>query len=870
MYSSEKFTIKAREVVEKAINTAQRLSNQAIEPEHFLYAILTTPENTGYLILTKLVGNADLFSRNVEQLLEVFPKVSGTDKYHLSNAAQKMLQMAEDQARQFQDEYLSAEHLLLGLAEIASGELKKLLKQNGITGETILAALKEIRGSQTITDQTPEDKYQALKKYCRDLNELARRGKLDPVIGREEEIRRVLQVLARRTKNNPVLIGEPGVGKTAIAEGLALRIVSQDVPENFRNKRVLALDMGALIAGAKFRGEFEDRLKAVMREITEAQGIIILFIDEIHTVVGAGAAEGAVDASNLLKPALARGDLRCIAATTFNEYRKYIEKDKALERRFQPVQIDEPSIEDSISIMRGLKERYENHHGIRITDTALVSAVELAARYITDRFLPDKAIDLIDEAASRLRLEIDSRPAELDEVERKISQLEIESRALAKEKDIPESHQRHAKIQKELGQLKDEAAVLRDRWQTEKQHITTISELKKQIEAKKLEAEKAEREGNWERAAQLMHSELVTLNKQLESEKAILKKASAKRALLREEVTEEDIAEIVSKWTHIPVARLIEGERVKLLQMEAKLHERVIGQNEAIQAVSNAVRRARAGLQDEHRPLATFIFTGSTGVGKTELAKALAEFLFDDENALIRIDMSEYMERHAVARLIGAPPGYIGYEEGGQLTEAVRRKPYSVILLDEIEKAHGDVFNILLQVLEDGRLTDNKGHVANFRNSIIIMTSNLGSEQIMGQAGDVDENNIDVIHTNIQETILSQLRQLLKPEFLNRIDEVIVFKPLLPKEIREIVKLQFERLLERVRARGIQTSLSDEACELIAKAGWDPAFGARPVKRIIQKQILDPLALEILEEKFQQGDTVNVEIQDGKIHFAKS
>lgn len=870
MYSSEKFTIKAREVVEKAINTAQRLSNQAIEPEHFLYAILTTPENTGYLILTKLVGNADLFSRNVEQLLEVFPKVSGTDKYHLSNAAQKMLQMAEDQARQFQDEYLSAEHLLLGLAEIASGELKKLLKQNGITGETILAALKEIRGSQTITDQTPEDKYQALKKYCRDLNELARRGKLDPVIGREEEIRRVLQVLARRTKNNPVLIGEPGVGKTAIAEGLALRIVSQDVPENFRNKRVLALDMGALIAGAKFRGEFEDRLKAVMREITEAQGIIILFIDEIHTVVGAGAAEGAVDASNLLKPALARGDLRCIAATTFNEYRKYIEKDKALERRFQPVQIDEPSIEDSISIMRGLKERYENHHGIRITDTALVSAVELAARYITDRFLPDKAIDLIDEAASRLRLEIDSRPAELDEVERKISQLEIESRALAKEKDIPESHQRHAKIQKELGQLKDEAAVLRDRWQTEKQHITTISELKKQIEANKLEAEKAEREGNWERAAQLMHSELVTLNKRLESEKAILKKASAKRALLREEVTEEDIAEIVSKWTHIPVARLIEGERVKLLQMEAKLHERVIGQNEAIQAVSNAVRRARAGLQDEHRPLATFIFTGSTGVGKTELAKALAEFLFDDENALIRIDMSEYMERHAVARLIGAPPGYIGYEEGGQLTEAVRRKPYSVILLDEIEKAHGDVFNILLQVLEDGRLTDNKGHVANFRNSIIIMTSNLGSEQIMGQAGDVDENNIDVIHTNIQETILSQLRQLLKPEFLNRIDEVIVFKPLLPKEIREIVKLQFERLLERVRARGIQTSLSDEACELIAKAGWDPAFGARPVKRIIQKQILDPLALEILEEKFQQGDTVNVEIQDGKIHFAKS
>jgi len=870
MYSSEKFTIKAREVVENAIATASRLSHQAIEPEHFLYAILTTPENTGRLILDKLIGNADLFSHNVEHLLEVLPKIRGGDKYYLSETSNKMLQAAEDQAKQFQDEYLSAEHLLLGIAEIAAGDLKKLLKKNGITNETILTALKEVRGSQTVTDQTPEDKYQVLKKYCRDLNELARRGKLDPVVGREDEIRRVLQVLARRTKNNPVLIGEPGVGKTAIAEGLALRIVSQDVPENFRNKRVLALDMGALIAGAKFRGEFEDRLKAVMREITEAQGAIILFIDEIHTVVGAGAAEGAVDASNLLKPALARGDLRCIAATTFNEYRKYIEKDKALERRFQPVQIDEPSVEDSISILRGLKERYENHHGIRITDTALVAAVELSARYITDRFLPDKAIDLVDEAASRLRLEIDSRPAELDEVERKISQLEIESRALAKEKDIPESHQRHAKIQKELGQLKDEAAVLRDRWQTEKQHITTISELKKQIEVKKLEAEKAEREGNWERAAQLMHSELVSLNKQLESEKSILKKASAKRALLREEVTEEDIAEIVSNWTHIPVSRLIEGERVKLLQMETKLHERVVGQNEAIQAVSNAVRRARAGLQDEHHPLATFIFTGSTGVGKTELAKALAEFLFNDENALIRIDMSEYMERHAVSRLIGAPPGYVGYDEGGQLTEAVRRKPYSVILLDEIEKAHGDVFNILLQVLEDGRLTDNKGHVANFKNSIIIMTSNLGSDQIMGQTGDVDENNINVIYANIQETILSQLRQMLKPEFLNRIDEIIVFKPLLPNEIRTIVKLQFERLLERVMTHGIKARLSDQACDLIAKAGWDPAFGARPVKRIIQKQILDPLALEILEEKFQPGDTVNVEIKDGKIHFAKN
>lgn len=870
MLSNEKFTIKAREVVENAANTALRLGNQAVEPEHFLAAILTTPDNTGLLILNKLIGNAEAFSRDIEKLLEVFPKISGGSQPYLSGTSNKMLQAADDQAKQFQDEYLSAEHILFGIGEVAGGELKKTLKRNGITSETILAALKEIRGTQTITDQSPEDKYQALKKYCRDLNELARRAKLDPVIGREDEIRRVLQVLARRTKNNPVLIGEPGVGKTAIAEGLALRIVSQDVPEGFRSKRILALDMGALIAGAKFRGEFEERLKAVMREITEAQGGIILFIDEIHTVVGAGAAEGAVDASNLLKPALARGDLRCIGATTFNEYRKYIEKDKALERRFQPVQIDEPSVADSISIMRGLKERYEIHHGIRITDTALVAAVELSDRYITDRFLPDKAIDLVDEAASRLRLEIDSLPVELDEVERKISQLEIESRALAKEKDIEESRVRHEKIQQELAQLKDVATVLRARWQSEKQHIATISNLKKQIEQKKADAETAEREGNWEKAAQLKHADLIVLNKQLEAEKEKLKKVQAKRALLREEVTEEDIAEIVSKWTHIPVSRLIEGERAKLLHMEAKLHERVVGQDEAVRAVSNAMRRARAGLQDENRPLATFIFTGSTGVGKTELAKALAEFLFNDENALIRIDMSEYMEKHAVSRLIGAPPGYVGYDEGGQLTEAVRRKPYAVVLLDEIEKAHSDVFNILLQVLEDGRLTDNKGHVANFKNTIIIMTSNLGSEQVMGQAGDVDENNINVVYANIQEVILSQLRQMLKPEFLNRIDEIIVFKPLLPEEIRRIVELQFDRLLERVRASGIQAKLSEQACAMIAKAGWDPAFGARPVKRIIQRQILDPLALDILEEKVKAGDNINVDIQDGQIHFTKS
>jgi len=870
MIAFDRFTIKAQEILKNTLDTASRLSNQQIEPEHLLYGILTTPENVALEVLTKLMGNTDGFTQKVEKLLDALPKVTGgVGQPYLNPLTDKIIQGSEEEARQFGDEYISGEHLLLSLTENATPNLKQLFKQSGINRENILAALKEIRGSQIIRDQTPEDKYQALKRYCRDLNDLARRGKLDPVIGREEEIRRVLQVLSRRTKNNPVLIGEPGVGKTAIAEGLALRIVAGDVPEGIKKKRIMALDMGALIAGAKFRGEFEERLKSVLREIAEAEGTIILFIDEIHTVVGAGAAEGAVDASNLLKPALARGELRCIGATTFNEYRKYIEKDKALERRFQPVLIDEPSVEDSISILRGIKERYEIHHGIRITDAAIVAAVQLSHRYITERFLPDKAIDLIDEAASRLRLESDSLPVELDEVERKISQMEIESRALAKEKDIEESRQRYEKLQADLAQLKEQAAVLRSRWQTEKQYLTAINDLQKEIEAKRLEAEQAERESNWEKAAQLLHNDLVFLNRKLQTAKEALKELQGKRGLLRQEVTEEDIAEIVSKWTHIPIARLMEGERQKLLQMEENLHKRVIGQDEAIQAVANAVRRARAGLQDENRPLATFIFTGSTGVGKTELAKALAEFLFDDENALIRIDMSEYMEKHAVSRLIGAPPGYVGYEEGGQLTEAVRRKPYSVILLDEIEKAHPDVFNILLQVLEDGRLTDNKGHVANFKNSIIIMTSNLGSQTIMGQTTEVDEDNIDVIYASIQETILSQLREMLRPEFLNRIDEIIVFKPLLPKEIRAIVRLQFQRLMKRLEEQGMQVTLSEEACDLIAKAGWDPAFGARPIKRIIQKQIADPLALALIEERFQPGDHINVCIVAGKIDFQK-
>lgn len=871
MLSFDRFTIKAQEVVKNAFDSAQRHSHQQIEPEHILQAILSTPDNVGLIVLKKIIGNPRQFQQAVEDLLNQLPKISGSvGQAYLSKKSDKLFQKAEEYAQQFQDEYLSAEHILLGIVDTASSELKTLLKTNGITTETLLSALKEIRGSQNVRDQSPEDKYQALKRYCRNLNELARKGKLDPVIGREEEIRRVLQVLARRTKNNPVLIGEPGVGKTAIAEGLALRIVAGDVPEGMRDKQILALDMGALIAGAKFRGEFEDRLKSVIREITESDGQIILFIDEIHTVVGAGAAEGSVDASNLLKPALARGELRSIGATTLNEYRKYIEKDKALERRLQPILIAEPSLEDAISVLRGIKERYEIHHGIRIKDAALVAAVELSHRYITDRFLPDKAIDLIDEAASRLRLEIDSLPAELDEVERKISQLEIESRALAKEKDVKSSQERLKDIQQDLAELKDKAAVLRGRWQAEKNHLTRINDLKKQIDENRQAAEKAERDGNWEKAAQLKHAELPALEKELEKEKQTLKNLGHEHQLLREEVTEEDIAEIVSKWTHIPVSRLVESERRKLLKIEEKLHERVVGQDVAIKAVANAVRRARAGLQDENRPLATFIFTGSTGVGKTELAKALAELLFNDENALVRIDMSEYMEKHSVSRLIGAPPGYVGYEEGGQLTEAIRRKPYSVVLLDEIEKAHDDVFNILLQVLEDGRLTDNKGQTVNFKNTIIIMTSNLGSQSIMNQASGVNEDNINVVYANIQETVLSQLHERLKPEFLNRVDEVVVFTPLLPSQINDIVQLQFNRLSKRIEHMGYQVSLSDEAREKIGKASWDPIYGARPVKRMIQKHILDPLAVEILSGKFKPGDKINVTVENGTIQFKKS
>ncbi|MBO8130863.1 MAG: ATP-dependent chaperone ClpB [Candidatus Marinimicrobia bacterium] len=870
MINLDRYTIKAQEIIKNTIDIALKNNNQAIEPEHVFLSLLTTPDNAGLSVLKKLVGNIDPIKSETENLIQKLPKVIGTpEQPFLSSDTNRLFQIAEEEARKFGDEYISAEHLLIGIESVAKAGLRAFLKNNGITADSIKKAIKEFRGTQRVTDQSPEDKYQALKKFCRDLNDLAKRGKLDPVIGREDEIRRVLQVLSRRTKNNPVLIGDPGVGKTAIVEGLALRIVSGDVPEPMKDKRVMALDMGALIAGAKYRGEFEDRLKAVIKEIVESDGNIILFIDEIHTVVGAGAAEGAVDASNILKPPLARGELRCIGATTVEEYRKYIEKDKALERRFQPVYIDEPSVEDSISILRGIKERYEIHHGIRITDGAIVAAVELSHRYITDRFLPDKAIDLIDEAASRLRLQIDSMPAELDEIKRKIAQLEIENLALSKEKDNPESQKQIEKIQRELAELREKEKVLESRWQEEKGLLNNINELKKKIEDKRYEAEQAEREGNWERAAQIKYAEIIELEKALEEEKKKLEKIQSQKPLLKEEVTAEDVAEIVSKWTGIPVSKLVETEKEKLVHMEERLKQRVVGQDEAVKAVSNAIRRARAGLQDKNRPLATFIFTGSTGIGKTELAKALAEFLFNDENALIRIDMSEYMEKHSVSRLIGAPPGYVGYEEGGQLTEAVRRKPYSVILLDEIEKAHPDVFNILLQVIDEGRLTDNKGRVANFKNTIIIMTSNLGSQYIMSQAETLNEDNFEVIYENIKETVMRELKSHLKPEFLNRIDEIIVFRPLLPKDVEKIVELQFSRLTSQLESQGIKVQLTQKAREILAKASWDPAFGARPVRRVIQKRILDPLALEILEGKFKSGNTIKVDIQNGNIVFKR-
>jgi len=867
MISFDKFTIKMQEALQEMQRLAAGQGNPQLEPEHLLSVLL---EEGGLVpgLLKKLGINSGSIEDGVRGLLRRLPKQSGgVGQPALSRDLNQVLEMSWDEAERMKDEYISVEHVLIALVQ-SKTPAGDLLRQNGLTRDAVLKVLKEIRGSQRVTDQNPEDKYQALKRFGRDLNELARLGKLDPVIGRDDEIRRVLQVLSRRTKNNPVLIGEPGVGKTAIAEGMAHRIVSGDVPENLKNKRIVALDMGALIAGAKYRGEFEDRLKAVLREIQESDGQVILFIDELHTLVGAGAAEGAVDASNMLKPALARGELRCVGATTLDEYRKHIEKDAALERRFQPVTVGEPSVADTISILRGLKERYEVHHGVRIQDNAIVAAATLSHRYIADRFLPDKAIDLIDEAASKLRIEMDSMPEELDEVERRMRQLEIEREAVKKEKDEA-SRSRLTAIQKELADLKEQAGALRSHWQTEKETIGKIRGLQERTEQVRTDSARAEREGNLSRAAELKYGTLPDLQKQMDKANAELVRIQKDRKMLKEEVDEEDIAEIVSKWTGIPVSRMMETEREKLVHMEERIRRRVIGQDEAVEAVSDAIRRSRAGLQDENRPIGTFLFIGPTGVGKTELARSLASFLFDDEHAMIRIDMSEYMERHSVSRLIGAPPGYVGYDEGGQLTEAARRRPYSVILLDEIEKAHPEVFNILLQVLDEGRLTDNQGRTVNFKNALIIMTSNIGSSMIMERYASSRKGEWEKSIPEIRKELDRQIKQHFRPEFLNRIDEIVLFRPLGQDEINRIVDLQFEQVRAKAQEQGIALSLDAGVREFLGREGYDPAFGARPLKRVMQKMLANPLSKKILSGEIAKGDSVHVALKENILDFIK-
>ncbi len=863
----EKFTIKAQEALASAQQLVIEKGQQQLEPEHLLLALVQDSEGIIPVLLKKMGVSVDDLKHQVEVAVDKFPRVQGTPgQVYASGNFNLILNQALKEAKELKDEYVSTEHLFIAIAEQKGTEAYRILSGFGVNKSNILKALKDVRGKQRVTDQNPEGKYMALERYARDLTELARQGKLDPVIGRDEEIRRVLQVLSRRTKNNPVLIGDPGVGKTAIVEGIAQRIVRGDVPENLKDKRIVALDMGALIAGAKFRGEFEDRLKAVLKEIQESEGEIILFIDELHTLVGAGAAEGAIDASNMLKPALARGELRCIGATTVDEYRKYIEKDAALERRFQPILVDQPSVEDTISILRGLKEKYEVHHGVKITDAALIAAATLSHRYITDRFLPDKAIDLIDEAASRLRIEINSMPEELDEIERRIKQLEIEMVALKKEKD-ESSKERLKKIQEELANLQEERNKLHTHWMMEKEVIQTIRDIKTRIDQLRVEMEKAERDGDLNRVAEIKYGQIPEMERQLAEANKKLQEIQKDRKMLKEEVDEEDIAEIVSRWTGIPVSRMLESEREKLLKIEERLSQRVVGQEEAIEAVANAIRRSRAGLSDKNRPIGSFIFLGPTGVGKTELARALAEFLFDDENAMVRIDMSEYMERHSVSRLIGAPPGYVGYEEGGQLTEAVRRKPYSVVLLDEIEKAHPEVFNILLQVLDDGRLTDNKGHVVNFKNTIIIMTSNIGAHLILEKSQRIDNHNREEIYQEIRQETMALLRQQLKPEFLNRVDEIIVFHSLSKEHIKKIVELQINLVRKQLAEQGLDIQLTEEAKNHLAEIGYDPAFGARPLKRVIQREVLDKLAREILENKFHKGQVIRVDYRDGQIQF---
>ncbi len=869
-FNFNKLTVKAQEAFQSAIEIAQNYNNQIIEPEHLLASLIQENGGLADTIMKKAGGNTNSIKLKANEMLETLSKVSGAGvgNQQMSQNTAKLLDTAADEAKKLQDEYVSTEHLLIALSE-DKGKAGQLLRDNGISRNAVLTALKEVRGTQKVTSQNPEDTYQSLKKYGRDLNEMARIGKLDPVIGRDEEIRRVLQVLSRRTKNNPVLIGEPGVGKTAIAEGIAHRIVSGDVPETLKTKRIVALDMGALVAGTQFRGQFEERMKAVVKEVTESNGEIILFIDELHLVVGAGSTQGSMDAANILKPALARGELHTIGATTLDEYRKYIEKDAALERRFQPVLVSEPSEEDTISILRGLKERYEVHHGVRITDGAIVAASQLSERYITDRFLPDKAIDLIDEAASKLRIEIDSMPEELDALERKVKQLEIEREALKREKDDA-SKKRLDELKKELSDLNEQRTVLKGHWNLEKERIQKIRSMKSEIENAKTLAEKYEREGNLGKVAELRYGKISELEKYLKVETQELAKIQKDKKMLKEEVDAEDIAEVVAKWTGIPVSRMLESERSKLLRLEDELHKRVIGQDEAVSAVANAIRRARTGMQDADRPVGSFIFLGTTGVGKTELARALAEFLFDDEHALIRIDMSEYMEKFSVSRLIGAPPGYVGYEEGGQLTESVRRRPYSVVLLDEIEKAHLDVFNVLLQVLDDGRLTDNQGRTVNFKNTIIIMTSNIGSHLLQESLFSVDDAQIEIVMGKLREQLGDLLRQSIRPEFLNRIDEIVLFKPLTHKEIRQIVEIQLNRVAQMLKSRDIKLIIGDETKDWLVNIGYDVTFGARPLKRTIQKYVANPLAQELLAGNFGDGDTIKITVgEKGKLKFNK-